>query len=301
MTFRVIVPASTSNLGSGFDTLSAALALYLTIDVETTEGDGIEWMSGWDLPPEENIVVTALEKAMDAFEVRRRGVRLSMKNPIPLKRGLGSSGAAIISGIKIGEALSGRKADEEEVLNMAYALEGHPDNIAASLLGGWALSRVDKGKMRAERIPARLGCRFVVVVPEVAVSTRDARNILPSQYTRAEAIYNLQRCALFVHALYGGRPELLRDATGDRLHQRFRAGLVPGATELLDLRELTPRIEKHLLSVTISGSGSAMIAMADAAYEEIGQWMVDRLRSHGTESAFLVLDLDKSGARVMPR
>jgi len=297
--FRVRVPASTSNLGPGFDTVSAALGLYLTIDVETTDKPGIEWVSGWSLPPEENIADVALRSTAQILGLDQPGLRLRMDNPIPLKRGLGSSGAAIIAGIKIAETIAGRTIAEEQILNLAYPLEGHPDNIAASLLGGWVVSRVEKTGMRAEKIQSELSCRFVLAIPEVTVSTKEARQILPDCYARADTVYNLQRCALFVHALWAGQKDLLREASQDRLHQPFRAKLVPGIDRLLQFEKCEGRLAEHLLSVTISGSGSAMIAIADGLYEEIGRWMTDTLGESGTKATFLILDLDQSGACVV--
>ncbi len=297
-TFRVTVPASTSNLGSGFDTISAALALYLAVDAEVGDEPGIEWVSGWSLPPEENIADLALRSASKTLGLNRLGLRLRMNSPIPLKRGLGSSGAGIIAGIKIAEAVAGRPMPEQQILDLAYPLEGHPDNISASLLGGWVLSRVDGTGMRAERIDARLACRFVLAIPEVTVSTKDARQILPDSYSRPDTVYNLQRCALFVHALWAGQNDLLREASQDRLHQPFRSKLVPGIDELLQFRNCEDRLAEHLLSVTISGSGSAVIAIADGLYEEIGCWMTRTLQERGTNSKSLILDLDHSGACV---
>ncbi len=296
--FRVTVPASTSNLGPGFDTLSAALGLYLSVDVEVRDEPVIEWVSGWSLPPEDNIADLALRSASKTLGLNHLGVRLQMNSPIPLKRGLGSSGAAIIAGIKIAETIAGHPIPEQQILDLAYPLEGHPDNISASLLGGWVLSRVDTTGMRAERIAARLACRFVLAIPEMTVSTKDARQILPDSYTRSDTVYNLQRCALFVHALWAGQKDLLREASQDRLHQPFRSRLVPGIDELLQFRNCEDRLAEHLLSVTISGSGSAVIAIADGLYEEIGCWMTGILKECGTEARSLILDLDQSGACI---
>jgi homoserine kinase len=295
---RVAVPGSTSNLGSGFDTLSAAFGLRLTLDLEVTDGDRVEWDCGWDLPLSDNIADVALRSALKAVGARPPGLRLAMSSPIPLKRGLGSSGAAIIAGIKAGLAVAGAQLTDEEILNLALPLEGHPDNIAASLLGGWAISLVDQGRMRAERVPSRLDCRFVLVVPETTVSTKDARSILPDRYPRADAVFNLQRCALFVHALHTGRGDLLREASRDRLHQEYRARLAPGIAELLEYRDLPAELEPSLLSVTISGSGSAVVAIAVGGYEEIGRWMTESFARRGVASTYMVLQLDDLGAQV---
>ena len=297
--FTVRVPASTSNVGSGFDTLSAALSLYLQIKVTSTKDGRITWTEGWDLPPEENIVDLALRRTLEFVNFKPAGLSLAMANPIPLSRGLGSSGAAILAGIKIAETVSGHQLTQDQVFHLAYPLEGHPDNLAASFLGGWAISRVEAGVMQAERLPARLPCRFVVGVPEYRVSTREARVILPGQYSRDDAVFNLQRCALLVHALCSGRKDLLREAMRDRLHQPYRAGLVPGIQALLEGAGIREDVQCHLLGIAISGSGSAVMAYADDCYEAIGSWVVETFRRHGVSSRYLVLDLDSTGATVL--
>jgi len=297
--FTVRVPASTSNVGSGFDTVSAALTLHLKIKVTPTEDGRITWIEGWDLPPEENIVDLSLRRTLDFLDFKPAGLALAMENPIPLSRGLGSSGAAILAGIKIAETVSGHQLTQDQVFSLAYPLEGHPDNLAASFLGGWTISRVDRGVMQAERLPANLTCRFVVGVPEHQVSTRDARGILPGQYSREDAVFNLQRCALLVYALCSGRKQLLREAMRDRLHQCYRAELVPGIPALLQGAGIRGELQEHLLGIAISGSGSAVMAYCDDCCDAIGSWIVDTFRNFGVSSRYLVLDLDSTGATVL--
>ena len=297
--FRVTVPASTSNLGSGFDTVSAALSLYLNVNVELAGGSEIEWVKGWDLPRQDNVLEESLRAVLKTLGAKPPGMHILMDNSIPLKRGLGSSGAAIIAGIKIAEHLCQADLSPEQVFEVAYPLEGHPDNLSASLLGGWVLSRICDGKMQAEKLPQVLTCRFVLAIPEVTVSTREMRAILPENYPREDAIYNLQRCALLVHALNSGRPELLREATQDRLHQPYRSRLVPGVPKLLKTEALNEEVSRSLLGISISGSGSAVIALADGHYEAIGDWMVQTLSAEGTAATYKILDLDTEGARVV--
>jgi homoserine kinase len=297
--FVVVVPASTSNLGSGFDTVSAALSLYLEVSVEESEHPGIHWLSGWD-SKEDNILDAALRCTLKKLEKPIPAVSLSMRNPIPLKRGLGSSGAAIVAGIKIAERLAGVQLTPEEILEIAYPLELHPDNLAASLHGGWVLSRVSSGKVRVEKIQSRLDCRFVVAIPDTTVSTQEARAILPDHYELSQVVHNLQRCALLVHALYAGRGDLISEAVDDAVHQPFRANLIPGLSELLKKRDLPDPASRHLLGVAISGSGSCVLGIADDCFEQVGEWMVDQLQKRGTGSTYLVLDLDTRGVRVQP-
>lgn len=295
--FSLRVPASTSNLGSGFDTISAALRLYLRIEVELADDSEIEWLTPWPAT-EENLVDRSLRDALRYIGRSPPGIRLRMDNPIPLKRGLGSSGAAVAAGIRLAEHLTQVDLATDEVMRLGYPLEGHPDNLAASLLGGWVLSRVEGGEIRCERIESTLRCRFVVAVPEVTVSTSRAREILPSAYTLHDVVFNLQRCALLVHALHANRPELVQEALQDRLHQPYRQTLVPGLSALLEKRSRPRRLEDHLLGVAISGSGSAAAALANGSYEAIGEWMLAVLDEAGTAAQIMLLDLDSEGPRI---
>ena len=172
--FSVRVPASTSNLGSGFDTVSAALSLYLTVQVEPTAGKQIEWVqgesSGFSFSQEDNLISRSLHEAFSLLGSKPPGLRISMENPVPLSRGLGSSAAAIIAGIKIAEAVSGSAFDADQIFQVAYPLEGHPDNLAASLLGGWVVSWVSDNQMQAQKLLSSLACRS-----EVASRSRSFR------------------------------------------------------------------------------------------------------------------------------
>jgi len=299
--FEVRVPASTSNLGSGFDVVSAALSLYLTVRVTPGASAGLTWDPPLDIPRADNILEAALFETLRYLgQPDPPALRLSMDNPIPLQRGLGSSGAAIVAGIKIAETVTERSLTTREILDLAYPLEGHPENLAASLLGGWIICRTKGTLMEAEKIGTRPRWRYIVAIPDVTVSTKEAREILPTSYSLQDTIFNLQRVALLVHAVHSDRGDLLKDATEDRIHQPYRAALVPGLPELLQRQELDGELEDDLLSVSISGSGSAVLAIAAGHYDEIGQWMLSVLSTAGTTAQYLVLNLDNEGACVRP-
>ena len=293
--FTVIVPASTANLGSGFDTVSAALGLYLKMTVKREPGNGILWSGEI---PESNIAREALDRTLEILGSPAGGLRISMQNPIPLKRGLGSSGAAIVGGIKIGEVLSGQTLTAQEILELALPLESHLDNLAASLLGGWVLSCCDGSDLRTESIASSLDCRFVVAVPDNEVSTQEAREKLPGAYALEDVVFGLQHCALLIHALHEGDGDLLQEATRDRIHQPYRRHLVPGIEELLKRRNLPSDLASDLLSVTISGSGSSVLAIARGSFGRIADWMEQTLAGQGTQSRTMILDLDTQGVRV---
>ncbi len=297
--FTVQVPGSTSNLGSGFDALSAALSVYLRVGVSPTGGSGLQWPQEWRLEPEENAIEVGLRRACEELGLTVPALKLSVDSEIPLRRGLGSSGAAFIAGIRIAEKLADRWLPVGQVLRIAYELEGHPDNISASLLGGWVLSCTEGERLLSERIPSRLNCRFVVAIPEGTVSTAEARAILPKSYPLSDAVFGLQRCGLMVLALLEGKEELLAEATRDRLHQPYRATLIPGCDAVLERRGLPTQLADSLLSVTISGSGSTLLAIARNRWAEIGQWMTAVLGEQGVKSEYRVLDLDPQGARYL--
>ncbi|MEE2822059.1 MAG: homoserine kinase [Acidobacteriota bacterium] len=300
--FTVRVPASTSNLGPGFDTVSAALSLYLTVQVEPTHEKQIEWIDSSDYPlpanQADNLILHAMRMALKVLGAEISGCRISTDNQIPLRCGLGSSATAIIAGIKIAECLCNENLEAQQIFQIAYPLEGHPDNLAASLLGGWTLSWVNDKKMQAERLGSSLSCSFVIVTPEITVSTRKARAILPDHYSREDTTFNLQRCGLLIHALNSGRKEFIREAMVDRLHQPFRSQLVPGMDQLLRLENIDDRWAHSLLGISISGSGSTIIALADDHYEDIGNWMLDTLSAHATQSNWKVVNLDMVGAQI---
>jgi homoserine kinase len=295
---RIRVPGSTSNLGSGFDALSAALSVYLRVNARATGGTDLVWPDDWTLEPDENAIEIGLRRACAELGAAVPGLTLSVESEIPLRRGLGSSGAAFVAGIRLAESLTGQSLPQGEALRLAYELEGHPDNVAASLLGGWVLSCTEGSRLTAERIPSRLACRFVVAIPEMTISTSEARAILPKSYDLTDSVFSLQRCGLMVLAISQGRGDLLAEATRDRLHQPFRAKLIPGAQAVLERRSLPDRLQGSVLSVTISGSGSTLLAIARDDFQQVGHWMTDVLGEAGVRSEFRVLDLDLDGARI---
>ncbi len=296
---QLVVPGSTSNLGSGFDAISAALSVYLEIDVTFREDAELVWPEGWMLEPADNAIEKGLRAGAAEMGVEIPGMAFAVRNDIPLRRGLGSSGAAYVAGIRLAEHIAGARLPERESLAIAYGLEGHPENVAASLMGGWTLSWVDSGKVWSERLPFKLDCRFVVAIPDIEISTRQARAILPEQYGLKDAVFNLQRCGLLVFALSQGRPDLLREATRDQLHQAFRASLIPGAESVLSREGLPRHLDEKVLALTVSGSGSTLLAITTGGHDEVGGWMVDALAANRSRADYHVLDLDVRGVRLV--
>ncbi|HEX7335292.1 MAG TPA: homoserine kinase [Pyrinomonadaceae bacterium] len=302
MKFEVHVPASTSNLGPGFDCFGLALKLYLTVRAETMPGVA-EQCTVTTTGAKENEAlprnaVNLIYRAM-SFAAQREGsslppVELLVHNEIPLASGLGSSAAAIVAGIKLGGLITGKQISDQSIQNYATEFEGHPDNVAASLYGGFLASSVaSDGTVVSAKFSWPAEIRAVVVSPHSQLPTHVARAALPRTVSRHDAVYNLQRSALFTAALAQQRYELFWEAMRDRLHQPYRESLVPGLAEALAL----PRMQ-GLLGLALSGAGPSIVALVDDNEEAIGARIASCFQARGIESTVRLLDVDNEGCRV---
>ena len=303
MIFEVRVPASTSNLGPGFDCFGLALKLYLTVRAETMPGVA-EQCTVTTTGAKENEAlprnaVNLIYRAM-SFAAQREScslppVELSVHNEIPLASGLGSSGAAIVAGIKLGGLITGKQISDQSIQSYATEFEGHPDNVGASLYGGFLASSVcSDGTVVSTRFPWPAEIRVVVVSPHSQLPTHVARAALPRTVSRQDAVYNLQRTALFTAALAQQRYQLLWEAMHDRLHQPYRESLVPGLAEALAL----PRMQ-GLLGLALSGAGPSIVALIDDNEDAIGARIASCFEGRGIESTVRLLDVDNDGCRVI--
>lgn len=298
--FRLRVPGSTSNLGSGFDVISAAVQLYLTLEVQmiSDETGALRWPDTWALEPGENAIEVGLRETFRFLDLPLPGLQIKVDSDIPLKRGLGSSAAAFVAGARMAEELTGVRLQPGEVFEILYPLEGHPDNLAASYFGGWVLSWVDGPRMNAEKLDSRLDLRLVAAIPDRTVSTAEARRILPAEVALSDAVFNMQRCALLVVAIQQGRVDLLREATRDRLHQEYRARLIPGTEKLLLREGLEAELDGAVHAVTVSGSGSTLVALVDRDFDAVACWMESLFRRHGIGVSTRLLEVDNLGPQV---
>lgn len=301
--FEVCLPASTSNLGPGFDCFGLALRLYLTVRCSVAR-EGAEACRIRTTGAKENRALprnasNLIYRAM-AFTARREQIELPpidmiVHNEIPLASGLGSSAAAIVAGIKLCGLIAGREINNQTIQNYATEFEGHPDNVTATLFGGFVASAVKSdGTVVTIKFdwPARI--RAVVVSPRSQLPTHVARAALPRSVTRGDAVHNLQRTALFISALAQQRYDLFWEAMRDRLHQPRRESLVPGLAEALALQQMP-----GLLGVALSGAGPSIVALVDANAKQIGNKIASCFRDHEIQSTVRVLDVDNEGCRVV--
>jgi homoserine kinase len=260
--WHIKVPASTANLGSGFDALGMALALPL--ECWFSLGDEPEFAvrgQGEGVVPEteQNLVwKTATRLYRDMTGQSMPAGRLTIKSRIPLARGLGSSAAAIVAGLMLANTFLSPRLTREQLLSYATALEGHPDNVAAALYGGFVLAWEQDGTVRVRSYPAP-ELRCLLVIPDYKVSTEDARKVLPKTVPLADAVFNAQRLALWIDAINRRDWSLLREAGKDRLHQPYREHLVPGMSHLI-----AGALANGASFAGLSGSGPTVLALVEA-------------------------------------
>jgi len=292
----VVVPASSANVGCAFDCAAIALNLYLRASA-TPVKSGFEIAyrgTNADRIPrdENNLIAQAMQRAAATTNASLPPVRLDVQNDIPLGVGLGSSAAAIVAGILLGSALCGAKLAPADALRLAVEIEGHPDNVAAALHGGFVVAAMfASADVLIAKANVSPSLNFVAVIPEVPLPTEKARAVLPAQYPRVDVVANLQCTALLAARFFSGgklSPELF----GDALHQPYRSPLVPGIAECLAFRH------PDLAGVFLSGAGSAVMAIARRNTAKIGAALVGEFRRMGTDARALVLRADNRGARI---
>ena len=305
MAINIVIPASTSNLGASFDACGLALSLYLKVTVEPKLG-GFEIVpsgEGADRVPRDdsNLIARVAQYLAESRGTKLDGSRLSVRNEIPLARGLGSSSAAIIAGISVYETLSGEQLTDEETLRYALQFEEHGDNLAPSLVGGLVVACiVENGPVRDLKTikrswPERI--KLVLAIPDYEMNTHEMRNALPSQVSLTDAVFNVQRAALLQAAITEDRLDLFSEALRDRLHQTSRAEHGAGLAQVLRMNDET---FKHpgLLGVAMSGAGSTMIAFATDHLADIGASMYERFRSHNVNARILEVEVDNRGRDI---
>jgi homoserine kinase len=294
---HVRVPASAANLGPGFDALALALSLYNEVVAE--EGAGVTVSVAGEgagaLPDDEsNVVVRGVRLAYEAAGRSLPGVRLRCVNRIPLARGLGSSAAAWVAGLVAGTALVGVPIDRVRLLSLAAQAEGHPDNVAAALLGGLTVSCSGPEAVTAVSlaVPGRL--RWVSLIPETTSSTAEARAVLPASVSRQDAVFNVQRVAMLLAGMQAGRPDALRVALDDRLHQPYRLALFPWMPDVAAAAR-----EAGALGCVLSGAGPSLLAVVadgERAAAAVAGAMEQALRAKGIGGVARALAVDVDGA-----
>jgi len=301
---KVRVPATTANLGPGFDCLGLALKLYLNLEIEEIEqgliieyqGEGAEKFSS----KKDTLIGKSAELVLKKAgqDKSKKGLKIKVFNQIPITRGLGSSASAIIGGIVGAARLYNIDLTNQETLELALSLEGHMDNIVPALIGGFTLAyKTGQEEVRWARIKTPLDLRVVVAIPDFTLSTGEMRKALPQKVALPEAVFNLSRSALLVNALQNSDWDMLAEAMEDRLHQPYRAPFIPG------IEEMFVKIKKTgLAGVALSGSGPSVVSLTKKGREEeISKIMKDAFSNAGITCRTLVLEVDLDGTKFVSR
>ncbi len=297
---RVRVPATTANLGPGYDVLGLALKLYNTVEMEKSdrlsieiEGEGAD-----SLPKDEsNIVYQAAQLALQELRVTNYELRVKLVNNIPLARGLGSSAAARIGAIFAVNKLMGDKLSQDEILKIAARLEGHPDNVVSALVGGLTVAALTGNKVKFLRFSkVRDDLKIVVAIPDFKVSTIEARKVLPKNFSLIDVVTTSSSILFTTAILTGeGSPELLDESMQDRIHQPYRKKLIPAMDKVFNAAR-----KAGAQGVALSGSGSTIAAFSignsEEKNEKIGQAMVNAFHQAGHKSCYKTLEVEREGA-----
>jgi homoserine kinase len=294
MRVTVRVPASSANLGPGFDALGLALALYNEVTIEEADVVVVSIDGGGQGRLDvgaDNVVARGARLAYEAAGRAFRGARIHCVNRIPLSRGLGSSAAAWVGGLVGANALLGEPIDRRGILMLAARAEGHPDNVAAAVLGGLTVSCADGAAIAAVSLVVPPALRFIALVPDVESATRDARAVLPTEVPRADAVFNVQRVSLLVAALGAGSLDLIATAMDDRLHQPYRLRLFPWMEKVVAAAR-----GAGALGCALSGAGPSMLAVVDGPTAAVAGAMEEALAAAGVGGRAIALDVDTVGA-----
>ena len=306
MNNRVVVrvPGTSANCGSGFDCIGLAATIYNDLDLTLLEDERLIIESsgeGVDTIPtdEKNIVWKSARIVLERAGLgeKFRGAIIRMENHVPMSRGLGSSAAAIVAGLFAANEIIGKKFSKNDLLRFATEIEGHPDNVAPAIFGGFTVSVVDKGQVQTFSFLPKIKLKLIVAVPDFPLSTRTARQVLPKTVPLKDAIFNISRASMLVAALIQGKENFLSSAFDDALHQPYRKNLVPGMNDVFAAAK-----KSGALGVALSGAGPCLIAFSAANKKienEIATEMVQAFKENNINSNALILNLDTRGAFVI--
>ena len=289
-------PASSANMGVGFDSTGLAVKIYNEVHFfETEEGLVIELNTPNEFIPKDkrNLIYRAAEYTAKTCGKTLPGIYMKQFDSIPGTRGLGSSAACIVNGILIANTLLGLNLNKQEILNIATALEGHPDNVAPAIYGGVCISAVDDGKVVSHPISVKDDLAVCVAVPSFTLSTRKARSVLPESVSMADAINNISREGLLVSALYSGNYSLLPTALQDRLHQPYRKRLIAGYDKVVNAAKQCGAYAR-----CISGAGPTILSFIPAALPDFEENLNKKLTNIAGGWQAIVCPFDKDGAAV---
>ncbi len=293
--YKFRIPATSANLGPGFDCLGIALKLYNYYTFSKIDRgikfDFKESISGKQikLSHDKNLTYKVIKNTFDIDF----GIEVRAKISIPIARGLGSSAAAIIAGLVGINLMMGQPLTKKEMLNKAIEIEGHPDNITPAFQGGYNINMITDESWVNKKINIDTDLKIILVIPEFEISTKKLREVLPEKISYEDAIYNHSRTALLTSCFYEGNWDYLYTAMKDRLHQDYRAKFIPGFHKIIK-----SAYNEGAKGVALSGSGPTLIAFANKNCDKIGKKMVNIFNEHGIKSNYIITEPDNKGTKI---
>lgn len=290
---EVVVPATSANLGPGFDTLGLGLNLYNKFYIEEIEKGLIIEGCEEQYINENNLVYTSIKRCFKEIGYEEKGIKITIKSDVPSSRGLGSSASCIVAGILGANIIAGNKLGTDDILRLATEIEGHPDNIAPALLGGMTTAIYENNNVYYEKINIKKGIKFCALIPNFKLSTENSRAVLPKEVSYKDAIFNIGRVSLMITSLINGNFDMLKVACQDKLHQPYRGKLIEGYEEAINASK-----ELGALGVFLSGAGPTIMALVEENNMEFCNSIEQSLKSLKLEWTVKELFLDLKGAVV---
>ena len=308
MKVSVKVPATVANLGPGFDCLGIALPLYNEVTVEETvmPGSGleiniIEEDEDYDLlsipKDENNIAYKAIELLYNFIGQTPSDIKITIKTGIPIARGMGSSASVIVGGLVAANELLGKPADDAILLAIASEVEGHPDNVAPAIFGGFCLSSLETdGSVSYSKIPWPKDWKLTVLIPDYELNTMISRSVLPENISIKDAAFNIRKCAMIVDSAYRNDFESMKKALKDKLHQPYREPLIKGFKEICELVEN----EEDMIGCTIAGAGPTILVISkNDGFEKVHNGIKEIFTSLNVTCDIRTLNVENEGTKVI--
>lgn len=291
---KIQVPATSANLGSGFDTLGIALSVYNTFYFEEIES-GLEIIGSLDNEKNtDNLVYQSMQQTFKKCNYKPKGIRITIESSIPISRGLGSSSACIVGGIMGANSLMESLLSKQEMVDVATEIEGHPDNVAPALLGGCVCVLQDNNQLYYNSISVADDLRFVALIPDLTLSTKASREVLPQTLSFNDAISSISRVALLVSALSNKNYALLKPALKDTIHQPYRSSLIKDFDLIIN-----QAYQYNALGAYLSGAGSTIMAITSKDNRQFKKSMAHYLKDSAYSWRVVDLSVDQSGAKQL--
>jgi homoserine kinase len=290
---KITVPATSANLGPGFDCLGIALNLYNTFIFEEIE-KGIEFIGcSEEFKNEDNLVYTSMKKCFEKIDYKPSGIRIEMQCDIPVSRGLGSSAACILAGVMAANEMAGGPLNKAEILEIAVEIEGHPDNLSAALYGGMAVSIKDEEKIYVEKVKLNSELKFCALIPDFTLSTQMSRSVLPKEISYKDALFNIGRTALLIAALSNGNLDMIKTGCEDKLHQSYRGKLINNYEDIIrKCGELNSK------AVFLSGAGPTIMNIINVDDDDFIEKLINYVSNLQNKWIAKPLDVDYKGAVI---